>query len=339
MSVLCCIESCTALAEPGLERCRAHELRRHRAREYARRRRERTYEAALRTAFRCPKRFCGGPVVTRTGDYGQTVVVCEWCERAAAGICRDCSRPVYGAHLKSLRCREHAELAKREQLRAYTRRHHDEVLARARASYHQPERRAHRNEYKRLWRKANRDKVREQKRRYVERHRDDERSAYRRYHAKYRKRHAAYYRELQNARNAREREGWTPPPCTRCGRPTGWTPVPGRTGGRPWTKCMRCCSPCERKERRRIRRAAAKRIAADPRFGLPPKPVTVRKPRAPAVRGPGLERLCVTPGCDVVVSHRKKKCTKCRERDRQLAAERLAAHHGRGRRVDLEGAA
>ena len=55
-------------------------------------------------------------------------------------------------------------------------------------------------------------------------------------------------------------------------------------------------------------------------------------------RGRGITELrtCITPGCDVVVTHRKKKCSKCRERDRVQAVEALAQHTGRGRRTDLE---
>lgn len=46
-------------------------------------------------------------------------------------------------------------------------------------------------------------------------------------------------------------------------------------------------------------------------------------------------RTCVTPGCDIVVTHRKKKCTKCRERERVQGLALLAPTKGRGRRTDL----
>jgi hypothetical protein len=68
----------------------------------------------------------------------------------------------------------------------------------------------------------------------------------------------------------------------------------------------------------------------------PTKPVRIVPPKAPARRGPGFERLCITLGCDVVVTHRKKKCSRCRERDRQLAAAKLEPYRGRGRRADLD---
>jgi hypothetical protein len=230
----------------------------------------------------------------------------------------------------------HKKAAKRAQEVAWATAHPERVRSAARAAYeNSAEMRQRRNEYKRAWRKVNREKVREQKRRYVERHRNDPKSAYVRYQEKYRKRHREYYRVLENTHNQLRREARGVPACGKCGKPTGWTPMPGR-GGRPWSKCMKCLFPCERRERRRIRREAAKRIAADPPCGLPPKPVKVRRPSSPATRGPGFERLCLTPDCETVVTHRKKKCTRCRQRDADIAAAKLEAHRGRGRRDDLE---
>jgi hypothetical protein len=314
--------------------------RRRRNTQWARERRFAALLEQWKTATRCPKKMgagtCDGPLITRVIAHGQTVIVCTWCERQDAGLCRDCDAPVDGTRRKALRCAAHRELAKQQQVAAYTARHHELVLERARKSYHQPDRRAHRNEYKRAWRKANPEKVRAQKKRYVESHRDDEASAYKKYHARYRKTHRLHYRELQNTRTAIAAAARTIPNCNACGKPTQWTPVPGTKSGRPGAKCNRCVFPGERKERRRIRRAAAKRIAADPRFSLKPKPVKVRRPATPAARGLGWERLCITPGCEIVVTHRKKKCTKCRQEAAELARQKLAAGHGRGRRTDLE---
>jgi hypothetical protein len=318
--------------------CEFHAIARVKSREYARRQRAKELDAKLKTATRCPKRQgkfeCGGPLRIDTDGNGMTVVTCEWCERQKRGICRDCPKPVYGKRAR--RCRECAHKANRASEQRWFAEHRDEELAKYREYYNRPEVRTARNEYKRQWRKANPDKVRAQKKRYVARHSGDKASWYEKYHARYRRKHRLHYRELQNTRNAIAREGWTPPACKKCGRATGWTPVPGRASGRPWDLCNRCVFPCERKNRRRIRRAAAKRLATDPRFGLPPKPVKVRRPARAAVRGPGSERLCITPGCDVVVTHRKKKCTKCRERDRRLAEEKLAPARGRGHRTDLD---
>lgn len=297
-------------------------------------------EAANRHAQRCQHRHGGGrcdaPLETTIGEFGRTVVVCPACERRKRGVCRDCPRPVEGTIGKAVRCARHKEIARNEQFRASEERHKEKRLEHSRRYYQDNEEvRRRRNEYKREWRKAHPEQVRAQKKRYVERHRDNPNSARSRYFARYRKRHGAYYRELQATKDAERRAQRPIPPCSDCGKPTGWTWVPGRTG-RPWLTCMKCCWPHQRKKRRRTMRELQKQIAADPRFGLPPKPVVVRKPRTVATRGPGGERLCISPDCDIVVTHRKKKCTKCQRRDAAIASEKLAAHHGRGRRTDLE---
>lgn len=53
-------------------------------------------------------------------------------------------------------------------------------------------------------------------------------------------------------------------------------------------------------------------------------------------RGVVALRTCITPRCSIVVTGRKKKCTRCRERERAAATSALAPHAGRGRRTDLE---
>jgi hypothetical protein len=328
---------CTGIGGRGCA-CPSHVAARIKSREYARHARAKLLEEKLKTATRCPKRQgkfeCGGPLRIDTNGNGMTVVTCEWCERQKRGICRDCPKPVYGKRAR--RCRECANKAIRESEREWFERNRDTELAKYREYYNQPEVRAARNEYKRQWRKANPEKVRAQKKRYVQRHSGKASSWYEKYHARYRKKHRLHYRELQNTKSAIAREGRKPPACRKCGKKTGWTPVPGPKPGRPWSLCNQCVFPGDRKTRRRVRREAARRLTADPGFDRPPKPVKVLRPRAGAVRGPGFERLCITPGCETVVTHRKKKCTKCRERDRQLAEQRLASQRGRGRRVDLE---
>lgn len=321
--------------------CAFHVAARPKAREYARRQRERILAEQQRTATTCPKRHgsgvCGAMLEASTDGNGRTIVWCPMCKRQARGICRDCSRPVEGTVGKALRCAEHKQLASEQAVRDYATRNPEKVRASARAHYaSDPDRRARRNDLKRAWRKANPEKVRAQKKRYVDRHRADPTSTYNRYHARYRKKHRQHYREIQNTRNAIAREHRKPPPCKECGKPTKWTPVSAAHPGAPWQTCMRCAWPHQRKKRRRVRRAAAKLRAADPTFGVPPKPVEVRRPPLAAVRGPEFERLCITPGCEIVVTRRKKKCTKCRARDRELALQALAPHRGRGRRVDLE---
>jgi hypothetical protein len=313
------------------------DVQRHRNTEWARRRRERQLEVARQTAQRCPKKYgpgtCGCLLRAGTDTIGRTIIICDWCDRKKAGMCRHCSRPPYAA--RAVFCADHARQIRRQQIRASEVRHADERRKRQREAYWaNEEKRLADNEYKRLWRKANRDKVREQKRRYVERHRGDPKSAYVRYQQRYRKQFKLHRRDIVKRLNEKLRRPI--PNCDNCGKPTGWTPVPGRTGGRPWDTCMKCAWPFERKRRRKIRREAAKRIASDPSFGLPAKPVRVKRPTNSPPRGPGDERMCVTPGCDIVVSHRNKKCSKCKRREAELAAHEIAKTCGRGRRTDLE---
>lgn len=308
------------------------------ARDWRRRRRDAALAVRLRTAQSCPHRLgksvCGGKLHVDTDDIGRTIVICDWCQRRKAGLCRYCPKPVYGTIGRTRYCRDHRHAVNRLSMRASEARHHEERRRKGREHYNKPEVRARRNEYRRLWRLANPDKVRAQKLRYVKRHAGKTSSKYERYHRRYRKKHGLYYRQLAKDRAIAARR--PAPPCTDCGKATGWTPVPGRGGGRPWSTCMRCAWPHQRKERRKIRRDATKRIANDPSFGLKEKLVRIRKPERTAVRGPGFERLCVTPGCDIVVTHRKKKCTRCRRRDAELAVQRLERQRGRGRRTDLE---
>jgi hypothetical protein len=319
--------------------CAFHNHRRRYSREYARRRRDQAFAGQLTTAHRCPKKTsksttCGSKLDTTIDLDGRTIVSCPKCERKRRGLCRGCSARVDGTIGKALwcaRCRHRANL---ESARRSVARNHDQVLRAARAYYQtRPEVRAHRNEYKRQYRKLHPDKVREQKRRYIEKHRTDPNSAYNRYHRRYRAKYRLQKRELEIERlrvapPARK----TSPACTRCGKSTRWLPVHKGHAGRPWTVCSKCLYPGARAARKRNRRRALAR--AKEWLASLPKPGRIRRPPNVAVRGPGWERTCLTPGCDTVVTHRKKKCTKCRARDAQLAAAHLASV--RGRRTDRE---
>lgn len=337
----CKRRGCLELAAPGSEVCESCGRRREWERKYARDQREKQLKEQLRTAARCPKRqgpaTCGGPIRVDVGTLGETVLVCEWCERQAAGICRDCSRPVYGTIRKARYCAEHAKASRQRSIEASQERHHDERLQRSREYYQgNDEVRQRRTEYKRAWRKANPEKVKAQKKRYVERHAADPNSKYNRYHAKYRKKYRHQRRVLE-----RDRLRVAPPlrksspKCTKCGKSTRWKPVPFGGSGRPWTVCTACLHPCERAVRQKSRR----RQLARAREYFDAIPRKVNRPPREATRGPGWERLCITPGCETVLTHRRKKCTKCRARDAELAAQRLADHRGRGRRTDLENVA
>ncbi len=337
---LCSRKHCAQRSAPGSTRCVEHERQRIRTTRWAARRREAQLAEQWRTAATCPRKqgvgVCGGRIRTEIGRHGQSVLVCEFCERRKQGRCRDCSAPVHGQRGKSIRCKEHAREAVRESIRAYTERHHDAVLARARDYYQSDaEVRKRRNDYKRAYRKAHPDKVRAQKLRYVARHRADPNSRYNRYHQRYRVKYRAQKRELERDRLQVARPPKkTAPTCTRCGKSTRWRPVHKGHAGRPWTVCTKCLFPSERKIRLRHRRRALARAKAW--LESIPTPARIRRPPAAAVRGPGWERVCVTPGCDIVVTHRKKKCSKCKRRDEELARQLLEAHRGRGRRTDRE---
>lgn len=99
-------------------------------------------------------------------------------DRRRACICQRCDLPTVGKPKIALYCETHrkearAEVEKRNRKKAgnryqrtYYERHGDLQRQRSREYYqNDPERRESRNEYKRAWRKLNRNKVREQKRR------------------------------------------------------------------------------------------------------------------------------------------------------------------------------
>ena len=224
--------------------CAYHAQRRVYARNYVRRRYAKALNAKRMSARVCPRRFgragvCGA-VLQSDVIGGRIVVTCPACERFARGICRDCPRPVDGTPHKARRCAEHRKAANRTSLARYAENNRDEVNRRARASYRDEAVRRRRNDYKRAWRKANRDKVKAQKARETARH------SVRRaeYHAAYRAAH---------------------------------------------------------------RRKAAARALAKYHGTLP-------------------LRSCITPRCSTVLTGRKKKCRRCKEREAQQAATLL---HGK----------
>ncbi|HEY7236543.1 MAG TPA: hypothetical protein VH539_20445 [Gemmatimonadaceae bacterium] len=321
--------------------CPFHVRLRERHRGYARARRAKRLDEEMQTAATCPRRqgssTCGGRIRVDVVEFGKTKLTCERCERRTRGICRDCPARVYGQVGKAIRCARCARVATREAVRASEARHHDERIEKSRAYYRDNEEvRRRRNEYKRAWRKANPEKVRAQKKRYVDRHAANPNSRYNRYHKKYRTRYREQKRELERDRLQAVAAPRTARPCTRCGKSTRWRPVHKGHAGKPWTVCTKCLHPCERKTRLRNRRRALARAKAW--LDSIPDPSRIRRPPTAAVRGPGWERTCITPGCDTVLTHRKKKCTKCRQRDAQAANQTLAHQRGRGRRTDLEGA-
>lgn len=305
--------------------------RRQYAREWARRQRARAREAALVGAGRCPQRLgrrgrCGGPLETRVGEFGRTVVVCLWCERRQRGLCRDCDRPVAGARGKALRCALHRKLAAAAAQARYRAGHRAILRERARQRERDPARRPARLEYKRLYRQARPEKVRGQKARYARR----QTLRAQRYQARYKARHREYYRELARQRHSRLHPTRPEPTCRACGQPVPWDGT-----HRPPTTCDRCCTTYELRRRvacwtaredRAIAAEWAERVA--PRARRPARPVA--RPRQPARRLPTGERLCWNRACATVVTGRAKKCADCIARERRAAraaiARRLEAH-------------
>lgn len=139
-------------------------------REWKRRKRAREMAARMAGATRCPARLsrttiCGARLELRISDIGASVLVCPLCERKRLGVCRECPARVAGQVGKALRCAKCAARAMKRSERACYQRHADEYRAHARAYHHRPDVRQRKADYKRVWRKANPEKIRGQKRR------------------------------------------------------------------------------------------------------------------------------------------------------------------------------
>ena len=95
---------------------------------------DRLLQQKLRTAQRCPKHHgggvCNGELSTRTGNFGETVVVCIACERQKQGLCRYCPRPIAGGP-RSLYCEVCRPIVHRQQMRDYAERNLEKIRIRA----------------------------------------------------------------------------------------------------------------------------------------------------------------------------------------------------------------
>lgn len=137
------------------------------ARLYARRQRAAKLDAERRERDTCPRRMgpgvCGGKLDWKRAGDRSWKRSCPRCERREAGICQDCDRPVEGTILKALRCAEHKHARMLEHGAAFVKKHYAKVRKKWRR-YHKrvAQQKA---AYKRLWRKANPEKVKAQKRR------------------------------------------------------------------------------------------------------------------------------------------------------------------------------
>lgn len=285
------------------------ESRRTYQREYARKRRDRALAAANATSHVCQRRQGAGTCGARLEDVvdratGRSLVVCPACERRRRGICRDCPRPVDGQVGTALRCAACKRRAQTENAARYSVRNRETVNRRQRDRLRQlpSEERARKLAYKRMWRRANPEKI--------SRYRKEEAVRRREKIKAYHKARRARLREEITAKARAYYHATTPapvlPPCGKCGAAIPYVPP-----GRPRTRCDECVPPCLRARRRRD-------------AGTWTRP----SPERPL-------RTCVTPGCDIVVTHRAKKCTKCKAKHTAMARTLLNAqstlHHRSGR--------
>lgn len=295
------------------------ECRRAQYRDYAQRERDRDLARRNATTRVCQHRHgpgvCGTLLEHRTDALGRVVTTCWKCERRRAGVCRDCPRPVEGRIGSAVRCAGCKARARDEQVRAYAVRSHDVVLQNARRRYHaDPDKRAKDNEYKRLWRKANPEKVRAQKRRAALR----QPKRVRQYMARYRGKHREHYREIARRRYYELNPIRPDPKCTKCGAAIAWEPP-----GRPYLTCDACCWPYQLRAREAKRAALQAAAAAESIDVSPAKPVRVRRPRGRKLNEHG-QRLCLGVACTTVVTGRTKKCEPCRRRETEIARTALA---------------
>lgn len=150
------------------------------------------------TAGRCEKPRCRGMLRIASDHLGNVAVICDWCERKRAGICRDCPSPLVPDTLgrnNSPRCLECAVRQRIESSRRFARiqyrEHRKKLLARKRAKPRT---------------EADRARQREKSRRWRELHpRDDFDRAYFRAWAKARRADPAYRARQNELRRKRER--------------------------------------------------------------------------------------------------------------------------------------
>lgn len=340
-------QHCTGRGGRGCD-CSYHIGRRIRAAQYARQRRERELAERQRTSTVCPRRAgsgrCGAVLETLVERGGQTRIVCPLCERRKRGICRDCPKPVEGRVGTAMRCAEHKAIARATQIAAHQARNRDEINVRARSRLRALKRAGdarylEKLEYKRAYRKTHRDKVRAQKQRSYAR-RKEQLLGDGGYFPEYRRKHAAHYRDIQQQKTRARQALWTPPICIveGCGAVIehDWvTRERAMTRYRP-ARCDVHCFAYELRLRRTKREILVEEARAEMLAGVPSKNrVAHRPPGYFETRAAGGLRRCLTPGCDRVVTGRKKKCTRCKADEARRAAEILAAHQGRGRRTDL----
>ena len=56
---------------------------------------------------RCPKLLCRDRLITTIDAIGRVTITCPACEKKRNGICRHCTRPVYGTKGRAHFCKQH----------------------------------------------------------------------------------------------------------------------------------------------------------------------------------------------------------------------------------------
>lgn len=236
---------------------------------------------------------CGGRLDHQVVN-GRVETTCLACARRVRGICRDCPRPVEGKLGLATRCAPCKKISMREKGTMYYRRHAEEKRAtdRARRKQWSDEKREARNMANKIWRRAHPEKLAEYRRREAETRRD----VINEYHREYREANRALLAEKARKNYYRYNPVPRIEPCRECGGAIQWAPP-----GRPKKICD-ACVPASVRARRR-----------------PAVPDYVR----PVADAP--PRTCVTRGCDIVVTHRTKKCNKCKAKHAAMARTLLNA--------------
>ncbi len=282
---------------------------------------------AAGSSTRCERRQgpgkCGAWLETTTDGYGNAVTSCPACARRKRGICRDCPKSVSGRVGYATRCESCKALARREQGRVFESLHVEERLARGRKYYRDhPAKRADKATYGRAFRQAHQELVRKQKRdagtrinaahlHMLDWHRKNN-SKKPRIRKKRRQATLTYYR-THPVRPV--------PKCAGCDRWLSWAPLPCGRAGAPPKWCDDCATPGERTRRAKLGRSVV---------GLAEPPVRAYEPDFQELEKEFGLRTCVTDGCEIVVTGRKKKCSRCKARDATAALEFLAKAARRG---------
>lgn len=265
--------------------------KRRQSREWRRRKKAAELAATNATATHCQRKQgpgkCGARLEHRIVQ-GRVVTTCPGCARRQRGICRLCPAKVAGTVGYALYCEPCKRDATKESARRHYRRNRTEILRRDKKwrDALPDDVKASRLMQKKMWRRANPERVAASKARERERRREKILA----YHRERRARLREQIREKARVDYYKRKPVLVIPPCVECGAPIQWAPP-----GRPKKRCDACVPPSVRARRR------------------PVVPEYVR----PTIEAP--LRTCITPGCDIVVTHRRKKFDRCKQKHTAVA--------------------